>query len=410
MGLRALDPERYGELRAEAVPKVIANDREFHRMAKTLEDLAFRADPRPEETALAELLARLVQDYDDRRHRLPSLPPHKMIDFPMEQRGLRQAGRVLLEAGGVFPVRADSEMTVPTARSRSWFGARRPRRFSARSKDEALFIPAALAPCYTACGAEVLINGKKIVVVLPAYNAEKTLEVTVRELPEIVDERILVDDHSSDATAALARKLGLTVEVHPQNRGYGGNQKTCYAKALAEGADVVVMLHPDYQYNPLLVTPIATMIAYGVYDLALGSRILGAGALRGGMPLYKYISNRFLTAFQNLMMGAKLSEYHTGFRAFSRELLETLPLEENSDDFVFDNQMLAQAVLAGARFGEISCPTRYFAEASSINFRRSTIYGLGVLKTSVLFRLARWGVYRSRIFRFPARPAASGLD
>jgi len=255
-----------------------------------------------------------------------------------------------------------------------------------------------------------LINGKKIVVVLPAYNAEKTLEVTVRELPEIVDERILVDDHSSDATAALARKLGLTVEVHPQNRGYGGNQKTCYAKALAEGADVVVMLHPDYQYNPLLVTPIATMIAYGVYDLALGSRILGAGALRGGMPLYKYISNRFLTAFQNLMMGAKLSEYHTGFRAFSRELLETLPLEENSDDFVFDNQMLAQAVLAGARFGEISCPTRYFAEASSINFRRSTIYGLGVLKTSVLFRLARWGVYRSRIFRFPARPAASGLD
>jgi glycosyltransferase involved in cell wall biosynthesis len=231
----------------------------------------------------------------------------------------------------------------------------------------------------------------------------------VRELPEIVDERILVDDHSSDATAALARKLGLTVEVHPQNRGYGGNQKTCYAKALAAGADVVVMLHPDYQYNPLLVTPIATMIAYGVYDLALGSRILGAGALRGGMPLYKYIANRFLTAFQNLMMGAKLSEYHTGFRAFSRELLETLPLEENSDDFVFDNQMLAQAVLAGARFGEISCPTRYFAEASSINFRRSSIYGLGVLRTSVTFRLARWGVYRSRIFRFPARPSASGL-
>jgi glycosyltransferase involved in cell wall biosynthesis len=254
-----------------------------------------------------------------------------------------------------------------------------------------------------------LINGKKIVVVLPAYNAEKTLEVTVRELPEIVDERILVDDHSSDATAALARKLGLTVEVHPENRGYGGNQKTCYAKALAAGADVVVMLHPDYQYNPLLVTPIATMIAYGVYDLALGSRILGAGALRGGMPLYKYIANRFLTAFQNLMMGAKLSEYHTGFRAFSRELLETLPLAENSDDFVFDNQMLAQAVLAGARFGEISCPTRYFAEASSINFRRSSIYGMGVLRTSVMFRLARWGVYRARIFRFPARPSASGL-
>ena len=254
-----------------------------------------------------------------------------------------------------------------------------------------------------------MINGKKIVVVLPAYNAEKTLEVTVRELPEIVDERILVDDHSSDATAALARKLGLTVEVHPRNRGYGGNQKTCYAKALEAGADVVVMLHPDYQYNPLLVTPIATMIAYGVYDVALGSRILGGGALRGGMPLYKYVSNRFLTAFQNLMMGAKLSEYHTGFRAFSRQLLRTLPLEANSDDFVFDNQMLAQAVLAGARIGEISCPTRYFPEASSINFRRSSIYGLGVLKTSVLLRLARWGVYRSKIFGFPARPPASGL-
>ena len=254
-----------------------------------------------------------------------------------------------------------------------------------------------------------MINGKRIAVVLPAYNAERTLEATVRELPDIVDERILVDDHSSDATAALARKLGLTVEVHPRNRGYGGNQKTCYAKALEAGADVVVMLHPDYQYNPLLVTPIATMIAYGVYDVALGSRILGGGALRGGMPVYKYVSNRFLTAFQNLMMGAKLSEYHTGFRAFSRELLRALPLEANSDDFVFDNQMLAQAVLAGARIGEISCPTRYFPEASSINFRRSSIYGLGVLKTSVLLRLARWGVYRSRIFRFPARPPASGL-
>src|SRR3954453_22048132 len=166
-----------------------------------------------------------------------------------------------------------------------------------------------------------VINGKTITVVLPAYNAEKTLEVTVRELPEIVDDCILVDDHSSDATADVARRLGLVVEVHPQNRGYGGNQKTCYSVALARGADVVVMLHPDYQYNPLLVTPIATMIAYGVYDVALGSRILGGGALRGGMPLYKYIANRFLTLFQNLMMGAKLSEYHTGFRAFSREFL-----------------------------------------------------------------------------------------
>lgn len=240
-------------------------------------------------------------------------------------------------------------------------------------------------------------------VVLPAYNAERTLDATVRELPEIVDERILVDDHSSDATAAMARRLGLTVEVHQKNRGYGGNQKTCYARALAAGADVVVMLHPDYQYNPLLVTPIATMIAYGVYDLALGSRILGGGALRGGMPLYKYISNRFLTLIQNLLMGAKLSEYHTGFRAFSRELLLALPLEENSDDFVFDNQILAQAVLIGARIGEISCPTRYFAEASSINFRRSSIYGLGVLRTSLEYRLAKWGWARAKYLRFSAR-------
>ena len=241
-------------------------------------------------------------------------------------------------------------------------------------------------------------------VVLPAYNAEKTLEATVRELPEIVDESILVDDHSTDATAEMARRLGLTVEVHPQNRGYGGNQKTCYAKALEAGADVVVMLHPDYQYEPLLVTPMATMIAYGVYDLALGSRILGGGALRGGMPLYKYISNRMLTLFQNLTMGAKLSEYHTGFRAYSRQLLESLPLEANSDDFVFDNQVLAQAVFLGARIGEISCPTKYFPEASSINFRRSSIYGLGVLRTSIHFRLAKWGIAQGSLFRFPAKP------
>jgi hypothetical protein len=249
-----------------------------------------------------------------------------------------------------------------------------------------------------------LINGKRIVVVLPAYNAEKTLEATVRELPEIVDESILVDDHSTDATAEMARRLGLTVEVHPQNRGYGGNQKTCYAKALEAGADVVVMLHPDYQYEPLLVTPMATMIAYGVYDLALGSRILGGGALRGGMPLYKYISNRMLTLFQNLTMGAKLSEYHTGFRAYSRQLLESLPLEANSDDFVFDNQVLAQAVFLGARIGEISCPTKYFPEASSINFRRSSIYGLGVLRTSIHCRLAKWGIAQGSLFRFPAKP------
>jgi glycosyltransferase involved in cell wall biosynthesis len=253
-----------------------------------------------------------------------------------------------------------------------------------------------------------MINGKRIAVVLPAYNAEKTLEATVRDLPDIVDERILVDDHSSDATAELARKLGLTVHVHGRNRGYGGNQKTCYAMALANGADVVVMLHPDYQYDPLLVTPMASMIAFGVYDMALGSRILGGGAVRGGMPRYKYVANRVLTLLQNLLMGAKLSEYHTGFRAFSRELIEALPLQSNSDDFVFDNEMLTQACLLGARIGEISCPTRYFPEASSINFRRSCVYGLGVLKNSVLYRLAKWGICRSRMFEFhPARPPAT---
>ncbi len=247
-----------------------------------------------------------------------------------------------------------------------------------------------------------MINGKRVVVVLPAYNAAKTLEATVKEIPDLVDQCILVDDHSSDDTAEVARRLGIIVEVHPKNRGYGGNQKTCYAKALEHGADVVVMLHPDYQYTPLLVTPLATMVAYGVYDVALGSRILGGGALQGGMPLYKYVANRFLTAFENLVTGAKLSEYHTGFRAFSKELLHALPIEANSDDFVFDNQFLAQAILRGARMGEISCPTKYFAEASSINFRRSAIYGLGVLKTSAEFLLAKWGVYRPAYLRFSA--------
>jgi glycosyltransferase involved in cell wall biosynthesis len=250
-----------------------------------------------------------------------------------------------------------------------------------------------------------LINGKKIVVVLPAYNAEKTLEATVNELPELVDERILVDDCSRDETVAMARRLNLMVEVHERNRGYGGNQKTCYSKAIQHGADVVVMIHPDYQYSPLLVTAMASMVAYGVYDLALGSRILGGGALRGGMPLYKYISNRFLTTAQNYLIGAHLSEYHTGYRAFSRELLEALPLERNSDDFVFDNQMLAQAVLYGARIGEISCPTKYFPEASSINLRRSSIYGLGVLKTSIQFMLARAGVHTAPIFNLKKRPS-----
>jgi glycosyltransferase involved in cell wall biosynthesis len=255
-----------------------------------------------------------------------------------------------------------------------------------------------------------LINGKRIAVVLPAYNAEMTLEATVRELPDIVDDRILVDDCSRDSTADVARRLGLTVEVHPRNRGYGGNQKSCYRIALARGADVIVMLHPDYQYNPLLVTPIATMIAYGVYDLALGSRILGGGALRGGMPRYKYVANRLLTAAQNVMTGAKLSEYHTGFRAFSRQLLEALPFERNSDDFVFDNQLLAQAVMMGARIGEISCPTRYFAEASSINFRRSTVYGLGVLRTSLAVAAARLGIYRAHILRFSPGSFAPSPD
>ncbi len=245
-----------------------------------------------------------------------------------------------------------------------------------------------------------MINGKRIVVVLPAYNAAKTLEATVRELPETVDETILVDDHSKDETVAMAQRLNLTVYVHERNRGYGGNQKTCYAQALAAGADVVVMTHPDYQYSPLLVTAMASMVAYGVYDVALGSRILGGGALRGGMPLYKYIANRALTASQNLMMGARLSEYHTGYRAYSKEILNVLPLERNSEDFVFDNQILAQAILWGARIGEVSCPTRYFPEASSINFRRSSIYGLGVLKTALEFRLAKWGLHRVPIFQF----------
>jgi glycosyltransferase involved in cell wall biosynthesis len=251
-----------------------------------------------------------------------------------------------------------------------------------------------------------MINGKRIVVVLPAYNAARTLEATVRELPDLVDETILVDDHSSDETVAMARRLRLTVHVHERNRGYGGNQKTCYAQALAAGAGVVVMTHPDYQYSPLLVTAMASMVAYGVYDVALGSRILGGGALLGGMPKYKYVANRALTTFQNILMGAHLSEYHTGYRAYSKELLNSLPLEKNSEDFVFDNQILAQAILLGARIGEISCPTRYFPEASSINFRRSSIYGLGVLKTAMEFRLAKWGLYQAPLFDFPANQIA----
>lgn len=243
-----------------------------------------------------------------------------------------------------------------------------------------------------------MINGKKIAVVMPAYNAEKTLERTVRELSDIVDIKILVDDSSRDATAALARKLGVITFVHDANYGYGRNQQTCYREALAAGADIVVMLHPDYQYTPSLVPAMAGMIASDVYDLVLGSRILGAGALKGGMPHYKYVANRALTAFQNLFLGVKLSEYHTGFRAFSRQLLTTLPLLENSDDFVFDNQMIAQAVMFGFRIGEISCPTKYFEEASSISFRRSVKYGIGVLGTTLRFVAHKWGLVHSSIF------------
>jgi glycosyltransferase involved in cell wall biosynthesis len=244
-----------------------------------------------------------------------------------------------------------------------------------------------------------MILGKKIVVVMPAYNAEKTLRQTYAELPhEYVDEVILVDDASRDNTVAVANELGIRTIIHGENRGYGGNQKTCYTEALQHGADIVVMIHPDYQYSPRLATAMASMIASGHYDVVLGSRILGGDALKGGMPLYKYIANRFLTLIENLVLGAKLSEYHTGFRAFSRRVLETLPLEENSDDFVFDNQMLAQAVYFGFKIGEVSCPTRYFKDASSINFRRSVKYGLGVLATSVKFALQRWKIGHFPIF------------
>src|SRR5437899_10446401 len=243
-----------------------------------------------------------------------------------------------------------------------------------------------------------MINGKRIAVVLPAYNAEKTLEATVHELPDLVDIRILVDDHSSDRTVEIAHQLNLQLFVHDQNYGYGRNQQTCYREALAAGADVVIMLHPDYQYTPLLVTAMASMVAHGVYDVVLGSRIIGGQALRGGMPFYKYVFNRLLTAFENLFLGIKVSEYHSGYRAFSREVLTKLPLLENSDDFVFDNQMLAQCAFFGFRIGEVSCPTKYFPEASSINFRRSVKYGLGVLATTVQFALQKWGWATYRIF------------
>jgi len=244
-----------------------------------------------------------------------------------------------------------------------------------------------------------MIFGKKLIVIMPAYNAEKTLRRTYEELPhEYVDEVILVDDHSKDDTSMISQELGIKTIVHLQNTGYGGNQKTCYREALRHDADIVVMVHPDYQYSPRLVAAMASMIASGHYDVILGSRILGGTALKGGMPLYKYIANRFLTFIENIALGVKLSEYHTGFRAFTRTVLETLPLDENSDDFVFDSEMLVQAVYFGFRIGELSCPTRYFREASSINFRRSVKYGFGVLATTIKFMLCKMGAKKFKIF------------
>ena len=246
-----------------------------------------------------------------------------------------------------------------------------------------------------------MYRGLKVIVVMPAYNAAKTLVETHREVLDqgVVDEVILVDDRSRDETVEIARNLPNTlVHVHDRNRGYGGNQKTCYRLALERGADVIVMVHPDYQYTPQLLPAMVSIIGNGLYPCVLGSRILGGHALAGGMPLWKYVANRFLTAFSNIMQGAKLSEYHTGYRAFSRELLQSLPLEENSDDFVFDNQMLAQILWQGNKIAEVSCPTKYFEQASSINFKRSMRYGFGCLSTALRFRLAKWGLIANRAF------------
>ncbi len=244
-----------------------------------------------------------------------------------------------------------------------------------------------------------MIEGKKVVVVMPAYKAEQTLKQTYKNIPhDIVDDCILVDDASDDRTVELAKNLGVLTFAHAHNLGYGANQKTCYREALKLGADIVIMLHPDYQYEPKLVTPMAAMLASGVYDVALGSRIIGGSPLKGGMPLYKYIFNRILTFTQNILLGAKLSEYHTGYRAFSSKVLENLPLLANSDDFVFDNQILTQAIVFGYHIGEISCPTKYFPEASSISFLRSLKYGIGVLQTSISYRLWKWRIINSRIY------------
>lgn len=248
-----------------------------------------------------------------------------------------------------------------------------------------------------------MLHGMNVVVVLPAYKAEQTLERTYQAIPQdTVDDILMVDDASNDRTVEIARTLGIKVFVHDRNLGYGANQKTCYTEALRVGADIVVMVHPDYQYEPRLISAMAGMIASGVYDVVLGSRILGKTAIVGGMPRYKYLANRLLTAFQNVLMSTKLSEFHSGFRAFSRKTLEILPLNANSNDFVFDNQMIAQAVAFDLAIGEISCPTRYFENASSINFRRSVVYGLGVLKTSIEYRLWRWGLQHN--WRFDHAP------
>ncbi len=244
-----------------------------------------------------------------------------------------------------------------------------------------------------------MINNKKVIVVLPAYNAEKTLEDTYNEIPfDIVDKVLMVDDHSIDNTVVLAKKIGIETIVHDKNYGYGRNQKTCYRAALKQGADIVIMLHPDYQYTPRLITAMASMIAYDVYDAVLGSRIIGGKSLSGGMPVYKYISNRVLTSFENLLLGSKLSEFHTGYRAFSRKILTALPLEVNSDNFVFDNEMLAQILYFNFRIGEISCPTRYFEEASSINFSNSVRYGLGVISVSVKYILQKMNFRKDPLF------------
>lgn len=246
-----------------------------------------------------------------------------------------------------------------------------------------------------------MINGKKLVIVLPAYNAELTLKRTYDEIPfEIVDDVVLVDDMSMDKTAELARQIGIKHVIrHEKNKGYGGNQKTCYDKALELDADIVIMLHPDYQYTPKLIAPMAEIIANGLYPVVLGSRILGKGALKGGMPFYKYVFNRMLTFTQNILVNQKLSEYHTGYRAFSKEVLQKINYHANSDDFVFDNQMLSQIIYAGFEIGEVTCPTKYFKEASSINFSRSMKYGLGCLSVSMRHRLNKWGLMKSAIYR-----------